>query len=210
MTMQFRAVKAAIVSTLGAAEAGRFRTIGYQSQSQAAESIKGSLRSVRVYYNSGAFPKNSGSITGPNQHEVTFNIELAVSEPASADLAVLENDASTEPAKAAALLAAREADDLADESFDELADIVYQILMDARNFEFGLDNQVANRWVGSINKDSIGRQGGLITVTGSISLTLRVAEDIVGDPGVGLDGVDSTIRVEDQEPVTGVKTVLTP
>jgi hypothetical protein len=210
MAMQFRTVKAAIVSVLGAAEAGRFRTIGHQSQSQGAETIKGSLRSVRVYYGAGNFPKNSGSITGPNQHDISFNIELAVSEPTKVDLAVLDNPASTDGQRAAALLAATEADELADASFDELADIVYQILMDARNSEFGLQDEVANRWVQSINKDQIGRVGGLCTVTGTIQLTLRVAEDIVGDVGVGLEGIDSQIKVENQDAVTGVSVTLTP
>lgn len=202
--MQFITVKDAITTTLGAAAADRFRTIGYQSQSTGATEIKGNNRSVRVYYSSGDFPKNAGSINGPTQHDITFSIELAVAEPAKADLTVLDDENASAAAKATALLNAREADQEADASFDELADIVYQILMDSRNQEYGLTNQVANRWVSGMQKDQIGRQGALVTITGVIRLGLRVSEDVVGATGDTLIDIDTAIKVENQPAIAGV------
>ena len=208
MTMQFRTVKTAIIDTLAAAAAGRFRTIGHQSQTQDAETIKGFNRSVRVYFGRGSFPKNSASLNGPVQHDVNFSVELQVAEPAKIDLSALSNPASTEAEKAVALAAASEADELADSSWDELADIVYQILMDAQNIDFGLANQVANRWINSISKDKIREQGSLLVVTGSIELGLRVEEQLLGDDTTTpLDTIDSSVLIEDQTTVeAGVTT----
>jgi len=208
--MQFEVVKAKINEILAAAAAGRFRTIGHPSQSVTALSIEGSKRTVRVYYQGGDFPKNPSSANGPITHDITLNVELAVAESGQIDIATLENPASTEAQKIAAFAASKEADERADTSWDELFRIVWQILMDARNIDFGLPYEVANRWVSSGQKDKISPMGSMIVVTGVIRLELRVTEEVLGDAGdVPLEGFDIDLGVDDQDPVAKVSTILT-
>jgi len=63
--MKFRAVNTAITTVLGAAAAGRFQTVGYESQGVAAVEIQNNKRIVQSYYSQGAFPKSGGSLSGP-------------------------------------------------------------------------------------------------------------------------------------------------
>jgi len=209
MAMQFEVVKAKINEILAAAAAGRFRTIGHQSQSVTALSIEGVKRTVRVYYSGGDFPKGASSANGPISHDITFNVELAVAEAGKIDIATLENPASTEAQKITAFVAAKEADELADTSWDEFFRIVWQILMDARNIDFGLPYEVANRWVSTGQKDKISSTGSMIVVTGVIRLELRVSEQVLGDAGdTPLEGFDIDMGIDDQDPVAEVSTTL--
>jgi len=192
--MNFEIVKASIVNNiLGPAEAGRFQTVGFQRQSKNADEVEGDLRMVQVYFSRGDFPKRAGRNTGPVQHDAVYRVELTVSKAAEGDLATLDNPSSTAPQLAAALAAFSEAADLADASLDELAGIVYQILMDGLNYDLGVTKYtVSNRWVDNIQKDDPTPRGGLVVLTGSMNLSCRMAEDITGDVGVEVPGIYDT------------------
>lgn len=197
--MAFRTLKDSITTLLGNAEAGRYTTVGFQRQSSAGDEINTNRR-VTVYYQSGEFPKSSGRNTGTVQHDISFTIELSVAAAASVDLSVLENPDSTQSQNATALSALQEAAKLADDEWDELLDIIYQVLMDARNVYLGLSQgDVANRWIRDARKDNPVPRGEFVLLTGRMSLDARVAEEIVGDTGVAGVAYDVTLE-QDGDP----------
>lgn len=181
--MEFRKVKDDIVTILGAAAAGRFRVIGYQTQSKNPTEIKNSDRLVQVYYDSGQFPK-IGSMNGSKTHDMTFEIDLSASAPAQGDLSILDNAMATTQQKAAAIAAIKEAADNADTKIDELIEYVFQILMDGRNIDL-LHSKgiISNRWIPSIQKDTLLERGDLIVKTANLKYSCRVMEEVTGDIG---------------------------
>lgn len=207
--MNFRKLKAKLIETLGSAEAGRFRTIGYQHQKTAASEIIGTLRSVVIYYNQSQFLKPSSQMLGSVQHEVQYKIDLRVSEAAAGDIAILNNVGSTPLQRAAALSSFQEATARADEAFDELAEIVYQILEDARNYDYGMDKGlISNRWISEIQKDPIESEGEYVVITGTMPLMCRLVETIEGDEGTPADTIDTTLIISDDEQTKAGKTII--
>ena len=206
--MNFRTIKDSIINILGTAEAGRYQTIGFQRQTKAVQEAKDSNRMVTVYYSAGQFPENAGRRTGPVQHDITFRVEFTVAKAAQADLSVLNNPASTNTQRMAALTAAQEAALLADISMDELIEIIYQVFMDARNYDMGLSiGTVANRWISSVRKDEPRTKGDLVELTAAMTLTLRTAEQITGDTGTeNANIIDGTLDIKDNNPnIAGVE-----
>lgn len=201
MTMNFRTIKDQIVNNiLGPAEAGRFQTIGFQRQSTGAEEVLGNLRFVQFFYSSGNFSVSGGRQTGPTQHDITFNVWLTVSAASELDLSVINNPESTPEQVSAALLAEKEACEVADASLDELIDIVYQILMDGNNIEMGLDKGIiSNKWIGSITKDQPTSSGDYVVLTASMPLTLRTVEDVPGDTGTAIEVINTKIDIDDDD-----------
>lgn len=195
--MNFRLLKASIINLLGNAEAGRYRTVGYQKQAQEGFHVKDNSRSVQVYYSEGENPKAAGSLSGPFQHDMTFNIDMTVSAPCKGDLAVLENPGSTPAQLQAALANLQIAEDRADDLLDELYDHVFQVLMDARNLDLGLSRgTVANRWVDRMVKDPVLRRGELVVLTGQAKLTARMVEEVLGEQGDPLMVFDAGIEID--------------
>lgn len=205
--MRFRTVSAALVDLLGASAAGRFTVVGYQRQLADASQLRGNNRRVQCYYTSGEFPKSSGRQTGTTQHVLTYNIDLSVSAAAKANLAVINSPNSTPSQIATALAAAQEAAYLADASFDELVDHVYQILMDGRNFDLGLPvGTISKRWVDSVRKDDVEEHGSLVVLTGRLQYTCQTAEDITGDTGTACGVISTVIDIDgDDVERTGVE-----
>jgi len=204
--MQFRTLKDNIITILGAAAAGRFVTVGFQRQSRSADEIKDSSRTVQLYYSSGDLPRGSAGLTGPAKHVITYRIDLSVSKAAVGDLSVINNPAATPVQISAALAAFQEAADLADQSIDELIEIVYQILMDARNVDLGFNaGGVADRWLSNIEKDNPLPRGDLVVLTASMRLTCSVSEDVLGDSGTAATEFDNVVNIEgDDVEKTGV------
>jgi hypothetical protein len=196
--MNFETLKAAIVDLLGNAAAGRFRVIGYQKQAQSAENVKDLDRSVQVFYKQGVFPKSAGSINGPVQHDMVFHIILTVSSASKGNLAALDNPNSTVADLKYALEHLKLAEENADALFDSLARIVFQILMDARNIDLGLEPvRVGGRWVETIVKDEVLIRGALVVQTGALRLTARMPEELLGDSVEhDLEVIDAGLEVE--------------
>ncbi len=94
----------------------------------------------------------------------------------------------------------RIAEDLVDNAWDEFADDVFQVVMDARNRDLGLGDQVGSRWIPTITKDNPTRYGELVTLTGTMGLTCTKDEQVQGDVGVPFSVIDITADV-DQDPV---------
>lgn len=188
--MNFREIKSRIIDILGSNANGRFQVIGFQRQNKNAEEALGILRTAQVYYFSGQFPQGKSGLTGPVQHETTFRVELTAAAAAAGDLETIKSAVSTAQQKANKLLAFQSASERADCSLDELFEIIYQILMDARNLDVGMPpGQVSSRWVQRMEKDDIEDRGELVVLTGSMDFTLNTEEQILGDTG----GVDGTL-----------------
>jgi hypothetical protein len=203
--MNFRTIKSNVETILGNAAAGRFVVVGYQQQKTSAKEAKGNNRIVRFYYKNGDFPKDKGSLNGPVNHDMDFTIELTCSSSAKVDVATLNNEASTPAQKAAALIGLKEASQEADESIDELWEIVYQILMDARNIDLGSSFNVANRWIQNFRKDDTLDDGELVVITGLASLTCSIDEQVTGDTPVAGDKVfDVTVPVSYDDTGAGI------
>lgn len=200
--MKFRTVKAAMLSVLGDSANGRFIVIGYQRQSKSAEDVLANNRLVQVYYNDGDFPKNAGGYHGSKSHDMVINIDVTVAAKASADLTILNSENATEKQRSVALAAVQTAAEKADDQIDEIIDVLYQIIMDARNDNLGLDTgTIANRWIDRIQKDIQIEHGGLVVKVASMKYSCRVSEDVPGDDGTEPDTVtyDSDVMVGDTE-----------
>lgn len=205
--MQFEAVKASIIAILGAAAAGNFQVVGFQRQSKGAVEVEDNSRIVQVYYSAGRF-QSQRRVTGPVNHDLTFRVEFTVSKAARANLSVLSDPSADTQDKADALAAMVEASDLADESLDEVFRHVYQILMDGRNYDLGLDKgDVANRWVTDFSKDEPSAQGELVVLTGQCNFECRVSEDIIGETPTEIAEpvFDTTVQQKDDPAKAGAQ-----
>jgi len=191
--MNFRLIKNNIVSILGAAESGRYTTVGYQRQTRYATTA----RTVQVFFCESEF---KGALNRPVSSDLTFRIELTVSAAAEGNLSVINDPSSSSAQVSAALLAFQESAAVADADFDELAEIIYQTLMDGDNYDLGFaPGVVANRWIGGIKKDAPLPRGEFVTITGGMLLTCRTVEALLGaaltpgyifDTTIDIDGDD--------------------
>lgn len=196
--MNFRLIKDNLINKiLGPAANSRYRVVGFQSQTKSAEEILDCDREVKVYYSSSEFLKSGGRASGPVQNDVTYRVELTVSKGAEVDLSVINNPQATASDLAIAIAEFGTASELADNSIDELFEIVYQILMDARNIDLGFGKGiVANRWVSRIQKNEPVPFGEYLVLTGSIDFQLRTSEEILGDTGTPATGYGVVVDQE--------------
>jgi len=196
--MQFIAVKTALQNLLGTEGVGVYQVIGFQRQEKSGEEFIGNNQSVEVYYKKSDFPKNRSGFIGTVSNEVEYNIELTVSAMAKADLAVLENPASTPVQLEAALLAAKEASNEADDKIDILISLVWNTLMSALNKDLGLPvGTVTDRWVGSASKGDPNARGQLVVLTAILPYNCTLCEEPPGE--LPLDIVEINLENEINE-----------
>jgi hypothetical protein len=218
--MNFEVLQANLITILGDAAAGRYRVAGFQPQGTDAEEFLDNSRLVSVFYSEGQFSKRSGGISGPIMHEAIFRLEFFVTKSAEGDLAVIDDDLSTPAEIQTALANIKSAEKLADESWNELVGIVYQILMDARNRDLGMTRgTIADRWLNNVRKErpaEIGVARGVlgskfVALTGSLDLICTLDEPILGDTGVAGQIYNTTLDLaDDDNEQTGVLVDNTP
>jgi hypothetical protein len=219
--MNFETLQTNLVTILGNAAAGRYRVAGFQPKSNDAEEYLDNNRLVSVYFSEGQFPENMNSIAGSSkQHMATYRIELFVTAGAKGDLATIDNPASTPAQIQTAIANIKDAELLADESWNELCGIIYQVLMDGRNLDLDMPSgTIANRYLDNIRKDrpaEIGVARGVlggqfITITGSMDLTCILDEPVLGDTGTAADTIDTVLDIDnDDNERTGVQIGITP
>jgi hypothetical protein len=175
------AVKAALANLLAEAAAGRYRVSGVQKRKADAEDIL-SLPEVTVYYESGSFPKGSSSINGPYQHEATLRVEMAVGAAAEMDLSILASGSGTQEQIAAALAAKTDADAIADARADEIAGIIFDVIMRPINKKLGLDYDPA-RWITGYNRGKPQPVGAVVILAGYFTMTFTVPEETTSETG---------------------------
>lgn len=199
MTMYFRQIKNAITTTLGDAAASRYQVRGYQPKGIAPEEILDSSRIVRVYYSQGNMKQSSSYLSGPFNHDMTFNIEMEVSKRTEVDLTVLQNPSATMAQVQAAWTALKTSEEAADDSIDELWDHVFQAIMDARERDLGLSFKIGTRWLTDFSKESIMTRGEYAVLSGTARITCSVDELVSGETPVDCDVIDTVIDTEDDD-----------
>jgi len=205
MTMKFRTVKAQLETLLGAAAAGRYRVEGYQAQGLSDAEVFGNNRLVQIIFSEGDHPK-SASGYGPYAHDCTYKIVLTVSQSAACDLSALESGVATPSEKAAALAALQPAAKRADDALDELYDHVFQELMKGDNENLGITSfYLSNRWIKGFQKLNVTTNGEDAVLSGELTFSCRVDEEVVSTDEADLDFIDATLKPQDDEVVrTGV------
>jgi hypothetical protein len=199
--MQFRVVRDALRRLLANQAAGAFTVIGLQKAGKSPEDVANGCL-VEVFFQRSAFPKNAGAMAGPNRHDLTFQINLTVSKASVADVAVLEDPDATATQMAASLGDMKESGVLADDALDELFEVVYQIVMDARNMDLGLDDGiVSSRWISELIKEEPVAGGNYTVITGSVLFTCSVSEDVLGYRGTTVTPlIDVNLELNSDEP----------
>lgn len=190
--MNFRTIKNAITTLLDEAAAGRYQIVGFQKQTKSAEEVLDDSRMVQVYYSRGNFPEKGGN------HEMVFRIDFTAAKTASGDVSAFDNPGATATQLQAALENIYQANYLADESIDELFDIICNVIMDAQNIDLGLEvGIVNNRRIDNFQKDNPLRQGSLALLTASCELSCKTYEECGGETSVTAVSIDTDISIED-------------
>jgi len=198
--MVFEDLRDALILLIQTEAGTRFRVIGSQKQSFDADEIKDTLRTLQVFFSTGDYPSSGRQIF---QHDVTFQLFLSVSSASSGDKATIGDDTATPAARQAALLAVQEAENLVDNSMDELWRMITQILKDPVNIDFGLTSfTVSSPELAAFRKNQVLDKGTLTTLTASATWSATIDETTPGATGVaGVQPViDATI---DEQPLVG-------
>jgi len=186
-------IKNALDALLIKYAAGRFNVITARGQSQHANSVE-VMRQVSTYYSGGSFPLSEASVTGPYSHNGTITIDLLVAAASPVDLSALNNPASTAAQLSAALMASASAGARADELFDDLVAVVWNIIMNPANMELGLDYD-PNRWISTIQKNDPAPRGSLVLLSGTITMTATALEYPESEVGTAGNAIDLTVEL---------------
>lgn len=205
MTMNFIIIKDALKAIFAPQDGVEYRLIGYQRQEKAAETLRNKNREVVVYFRRFTQPKGRSRFSGPATIEAEYSVELQVSAATNVNLLDLETN---DPAKIQTALAGlKEASDIADTSMDELIDIVWNVLNDARNKQLGLDDGImSSAWTSEVTKGEPNPRGGLVVLSASIPFTCTTTEEPSGEVPVDIveNNIDNIIN-EDTNQKTGTK-----
>lgn len=197
--MKFRTAKQQIISILTASQGSNFVTVGSQKQSKGSKENL-NLPRVTVYYQNGNFPKTGSNFQSVKQHNASYRIEFTVVMESEVDLSVLNNPSSTAIQISAALAAMPELSDQVDNKMDELFDNVYQVLMDARNYDLDLTiGEITDRYIDNFQKDSPIPKGEFMILTGGCTLTMNMEEIVDGETGTPGVNVDTTVDLKDDQ-----------
>ena len=201
--MQFEIVRDNIESLLIANETGLFRTVSGQKLRIDAEEVKGILRSVQIFYESGEYTdEKSGK--QQKEHECEYRLEYKLSSAATADLTILNNPDAPAVDYQTALASATDASRIADHAMDAFRRIISQILLDPKNrgaFLTPVISSAGTKQYGTnrlklkgFRKNQPLRQGSLIVLTASETFTTTVTETFDGADVV--TGADSPITMD--------------
>lgn len=213
--MGFEVVRDALTAVLVANQGSLFRTILGQKERVDASEVKGGLRTIQVFYESGEY-KDSASGKQSKEHDCEYRLEYKLSIAASANLSVLDDDSASTAAKAAALLAADAGSTRADKAMDEFRRIITQILLDPKNRGLGLATNpnsqgsfgytISRQKLERFRKNQPLQKGGLIVLTASETFATTVTEtfdgaDVVAAAAVPID-YETGISNADGDPTT--------
>jgi hypothetical protein len=183
--MRFEIVRDALVNLLGANADGQFRVVGFEVPELAPAEVLANNRLVMVYYKAGSFPSGRSALQGPFSHDATFGIELGAGYDARGDLPQIDTSGLTDTQRAIAIAAFQSPEFLVNKSIDELWGLVFQIIMDARNLNLGINKnifRVSNRRLDNFEKQEI-QKGNIVSLTAVADFTCRLSEPALGDTG---------------------------
>lgn len=210
--MRFRVLKKNIIDLLGEKAADSFKVIGYQRQVKSAKDLKEGRRLAQVYFEQVTYPESAGRLRGKVTGNYTYAIELSLAAPAKMDVQKILDAADeadpevAEQMRAHAMQSFVESAEVADEAWDEFAEVVWQILMDSTQYDFKMDKgTISNRWITEIRKDDTLPVGEQVLLTGRLTFTVHLLEEVQGASGVQGEMIDLGLRVrEDLVARTGV------
>jgi hypothetical protein len=139
------------------------------------------LPSVAIYYESGSFPKSLSGINGPYQHEASVRVDILTAAVAEMDLTPITSGGTPEQI-AAALAAKTDAEAAVDAKAEEIAGILFDIIMRPENRDFGLDYNL-DRWITGYTKGKPQTTGAIVMLAGYFTLTYRVPEYTTQETG---------------------------
>ena len=175
--MNFRIINQAIINTLGAAAAGQYQVVGYDTGGVSASQMQNSSRIVQSYFSDGDFPKSGGRVKGSKKHQITYTLGLYVSAAAKVNLSVINQEGVAPSAIAAALVALQDGAYGADQLMDELADLVWNVMQNALNYNLGLAPGImSDAWVEKVKKHEPVPRGSLVVLTGDMTFCCSTVE----------------------------------
>jgi hypothetical protein len=177
------AAKAALLDLLAQSAAGRYVVTDIRKRKTDAKDLL-NTPAVTVYYDSGNFPRNNSGVNGPYQHEAQLRVDMLTAAVSEVDLTPIQNGGTPE-AIAAALAAKVDAEALADAKAEEIAGVLFDIIMRPENRNIGLDYD-PDRWVSEFSKGKPQTIGAIVILAGYFTLAIRVPEytsEEIGTPG---------------------------
>lgn len=176
--MEFRALKKAVTALLGDSSQGEFKVVGYEPFPQDAADYKGKDRTVRVFYPGGEF---SNQASEQYDHEFKLAVELCVTAAAESDLDTLMNGDATQQELAYAMASMRDSADIVDDQFDELLDLVFNVLASPANKWLGLAKyRVKEASIQALKKNRLLPFGEHAVLTGSVVFNIKMVEKAKG------------------------------
>lgn len=196
--MKFRIVKKAFKDSMANNAMGRFEVIGYQRQSKSSETF---TKLLTAFYNSGDFPRSaSGNYGSEVKHNVTLVIEFTVSASAEMDLSILNSQTATAQEISAALSAMQDGAEKADDLMDEFFDDVFQLVHSPSLQDLGLtDYYIQDRWIDNFQKDTPQPRGEKVILTGRAQFTCSLFEEIGSETGTPGTAFDTTVNIKDDQ-----------
>ena len=167
-----------LITFLGDNSNGEYFVVGYQKQRKNAMAVRGK-RMVQVFHSGGSFPRGKSAINYTTAYDAIATVRLMVSEPARADLAVLNNPQSTDSDRQNALAASMDAEDRANKSMDALFSRMFELIMGGDGEHFGSTDKpytVADRWGHDFKKEATLKDGSLIVINGYYDISFTVEE----------------------------------
>lgn len=196
--MRFETIKTSLISFLGTAAAGRYRTVGYKDQHFDATEILSNSKYVSVIYKNGTFPLDRAGRQGPATHVCQYDVELFLSQKSAVNLAHLEGEYSAAQ-RAAALAATQNVQKLAATNLDSFIAIIFGVLMDNRNIDLGLSRAlIGDRWISGIDVHDIEYFGDTAIAMATLKYEVEVQEDFTGDTGDEGSIIDLTLPLNSE------------
>ena len=184
MSMNFISIINSIKTILTTAANGSFEVVDHEPKSEGSKDIN-TLKKVLVYFSSDQFDRNAGTTNGTLQSKPTFKIFLQVS---AQGVYTNVNDPSS--------LVNAEA--MANSQWDAFASQVFLILMNAKNVFLGLSvGTVNNRFIDTIQKGEIIRDGDDAVIVGTMDLTCNTSEVVSGETAIVGTDVLSSLTIGD-------------
>lgn len=176
--MDFRVLTDSVINLLGDASQGEYKVLGYEPFPQDASAYKGKNRTVRVFYPGGSFSNQSSE---QYDHDFELKVEMCVTADAETDLDALLNGDSTQQELAYAMGSMRDSADVANRQFDELLDLVFNVLASPGNKWLGLDKyRVKKASILDTKKNRLLPFGEHAVLTGWITLGIQMVETATG------------------------------
>ena len=207
--MTFQLVKTALQNLLNSNSGTDFYVVGAQTQGENADFIY-ERPMVQVFYSQTEWDESASPRSGKARGTVTFKILLTIAKGSVVDIATLNDPNSTAGQIAAALAANAAAEDVADAAWDNLYSIVWNILRNPANRNFGVAEtvwQISDNWIASTRKGDPIIRGEVVAISGTMNLTCKIVEypvSAIETAGHAVDVVFNPTIDKTADPVAGI------